>query len=178
MAGAGNVPRWRQASGLCDGSPQSSADERLLHRPSDRQRPVRTSPVPAADLIVYDCGVYADVYRTTMRVLYHKRDTALTVPYADPGFARAGIDDLLDAVFHPVLADYLLTHGEQPFAFKPITKGWYDAGDCGQYIHNAASVWPAIALALDLAPANLFADGELGIPESGNGVPDILDELR
>jgi len=122
--------------------------------------------------------VYADVYHTTMRVLYHKRNTSLTAPYADPGFERAGIDDLLDAVFHPVLADYLLTRGEQPFAYKPITKGWYDAGDYGQYIHNAASVWPTIALALDLAPANLFEDGELGIPESGNGVPDILDELR
>jgi len=31
---------------------------------------------------------------------------------------------------------------------------------------------------MDLAPAGHFSDGELGLPESGNGIPDILDELR
>ena len=122
--------------------------------------------------------VYADVYRATTRVSYRKRDTTLTAPYADPGFERSGIGDLLDAVFHPVLGDYPLTRGEQPFAFKAISKGWYDAGDYGQYTHNAASVWPTIVLALALAPACLLTDGELGIPESGNGIPDIVDELR
>ena len=30
-------------------------------------------------------------------------------------------------------------------------------------------------LAYEMAPRN-FTDGELSIPESGNGVPDILDE--
>ena len=42
---------------------------------------------------------------------------------------------------------------------------------------NAAPVWYAIAAAHDLAPGN-FRDGDLGIPESGNGIPDILDELE
>ncbi|MCF7989875.1 MAG: glycoside hydrolase family 9 protein [Thiohalocapsa sp.] len=122
--------------------------------------------------------VYDDVYRTTMRLFYHKRNTALTAPYADPGYERAGIDPLLDAVFHPVLETYPLSRGETAFDYKPTRMGWYDAGDYGQYVHNAAPVWPALALALDLAADGHFADGELGIPESGNGIPDILDELR
>jgi endoglucanase len=122
--------------------------------------------------------VYADVWRTTMRVFYHKRNTELVAPYAEPGFERAGIDPLLDAVYHPVLAEYPLTRGESPFEHHTAAGGWFDAGDYGQYIHNAAPVWGLIGLALDLAPAGHFADGRLGIPESGNGIPDILDELR
>jgi endoglucanase len=122
--------------------------------------------------------VYAQVWRTTMRVFYHKRNTELTAPYADPGFERAGIDPLLDAVYHPVLADYPLTRGEAPFDYHMAVGGWFDAGDYGQYIHNAAPVWGLIGLAMDLANAGHFTDGELGIPESGNGIPDILDELR
>jgi hypothetical protein len=121
--------------------------------------------------------VYAEVWRTTMRVFYHKRNAELTAPYADPGFERVGIDPLLDAVNHPILADYALSAGETPFAHRPITGGWFDAGDYGQYVHNAAPVWGLIGLAMDLAPAGHFTDGELGVPESGNGIPDILDEL-
>ncbi|WP_462329638.1 glycoside hydrolase family 9 protein [Thiohalocapsa halophila] len=122
--------------------------------------------------------VYADVWRTTMRVFYHKRNTALAAPYAQPGFERAGIDPLLDAVYHPILAEYPLSVGEEPFARRPISGGWFDAGDYGQYVHNAAPVWGLVGLAMDLAPAGHFGDGELGLPESGNGIPDILDELR
>lgn len=121
--------------------------------------------------------IYDPVYRATMRVFYHRRNTAITAPYAEPGFERAGIDPSLSALFHPILADYPLSRGETPFAFKPIQAGWYDAGDYGQYIHNAAPVWALIGLALDLAAPGQFKDGELGIPESGNGIPDILDEL-
>lgn len=55
--------------------------------------------------------------------------------------------------------------------------GWYqDAGDWDGYATHA--VIPAFLMtAYELAPLN-FRDGELNIPESGNGIPDILDEAR
>ncbi len=57
------------------------------------------------------------------------------------------------------------------------SKGWYDAGDYGKYVVNGGiSVWTLLNL-YELYP-DAFADGTLNIPESGNGVPDILDEVR
>ena len=57
------------------------------------------------------------------------------------------------------------------------SKGWYDAGDYGKYVVNGGiAVWTLLD-AYEHNPG-AFADGALNIPESGNGVPDILDEAR
>ncbi len=53
--------------------------------------------------------------------------------------------------------------------------GWYhDAGDWDGYVHHTEVPYFLLAT-YELAPQN-FRDNELNIPESGNGVPDILDE--
>lgn len=65
-----------------------------------------------------------------------------------------------------------------------VTGGWYDAGDHGKYVVNGGiSLWTMQnqyerTLYVDDANADLYGDGALNIPESGNGVPDILDEAR
>lgn len=64
-----------------------------------------------------------------------------------------------------------------------VSGGWYDAGDYGKYVVNGGiAVWTLLALyertvafGGDVGP---FSDGALNIPESGNGVPDLLDEAR
>lgn len=67
-----------------------------------------------------------------------------------------------------------------------VRGGWYDAGDQGKYVVNGGI---AVYQLLDIAeregladPAtaesNAYGDGALRVPESGNGVPDILDEAR
>lgn len=55
--------------------------------------------------------------------------------------------------------------------------GWWDAGDYGRYVPSAASTIMSLLYAYHFNP-RLFADGSLHIPESGNGVPDLLDEMR
>lgn len=123
--------------------------------------------------------VYAPVARKVLRVFYHSRNgMPITSPWADPTHQRAGgIPDKLNGVFHSSVADSPLGNGEKAGQFRAIRRGWFDAGDYGQYMTNAAPVWFAVSTGLDLAPAN-FRDGDLGIPESGNGIPDILDELE
>lgn len=55
--------------------------------------------------------------------------------------------------------------------------GWYDAGDYGKYVVNGGiAVWTLLN-AYERNPA-AFGDGASTIPESQNGVPDILDEAR
>jgi endoglucanase len=64
-----------------------------------------------------------------------------------------------------------------------VSGGWYDAGDHGKYVVNAGiSVWTLLDMYerfthLGRTAAD-FGDGRLELPERGNGVPDLLDEVR
>jgi endoglucanase len=59
-----------------------------------------------------------------------------------------------------------------------VTGGWYDAGDHGKYIVNGGiSVWTLLN-AYERHARGLFRDGRAAIPEAGNGVADLLDEVR
>jgi endoglucanase len=54
--------------------------------------------------------------------------------------------------------------------------GWHDAGDYGRYIVPAAVAVSHLLYAYELFPQ--VCQDPLDIPESGNGVPDILNECR
>ena len=54
--------------------------------------------------------------------------------------------------------------------------GWHDAGDYGRYITPAAVTIAHLVYAYEQYPT-AFKE-ELNIPESGNGVPDVLNECR
>ena len=55
--------------------------------------------------------------------------------------------------------------------------GWYDAGDYGKYIVNASLSVGQMLLILEQFPEFMNNVG-LNIPESGNGIIDLWDELR
>ncbi|QUF03366.1 glycoside hydrolase family 9 protein [Actinosynnema pretiosum subsp. pretiosum] len=63
-----------------------------------------------------------------------------------------------------------------------VRGGWYDAGDHGKYVVNGGiSVWQVLnsyERAKLKGTEAALGDGKLNIPESGNGVPDVLDEAR
>ncbi|MFE0798534.1 glycoside hydrolase family 9 protein [Streptomyces sp. NPDC058812] len=65
-----------------------------------------------------------------------------------------------------------------------VSGGWYDAGDHGKYVVNGGiSTWELLStyersLHARTGEPSKLGDGTLGIPESGNKVPDILDEVR
>jgi len=56
------------------------------------------------------------------------------------------------------------------------TGGWHDAGDYGKYIVPAAKAVADLMLAYEHFPETF--EEQINIPESGNGVPDILNEVR
>ncbi len=55
-------------------------------------------------------------------------------------------------------------------------KGWYDAGDYNKYIVNSGITVYTLLAAWEHFPA-YFERQHIGIPESGNGLPDLLDEV-
>ncbi|CAM5738498.1 Endoglucanase OS=Streptomyces tendae OX=1932 GN=GUR47_04615 PE=3 SV=1 [Streptomyces tendae] len=65
-----------------------------------------------------------------------------------------------------------------------VSGGWYDAGDHGKYVVNGGiSTWELLStyersLHARTGEPSKLGDGSLRIPESGNKVPDILDEAR
>ena len=66
--------------------------------------------------------------------------------------------------------------GIQAGTERDITMGWWDAGDYRKYTSWMGAVIWDLAYAYEWYP-DRFSDST-NIPESGNGVPDILDEIK
>ncbi|MDE6004621.1 MAG: glycoside hydrolase family 9 protein [Oscillospiraceae bacterium] len=81
--------------------------------------------------------------------------------------------------------EWVFIYASEPSYSKSIdvTGGWYDAGDYGKYVVNGGvSMWTLAntyerALATDNAAKWADNSGTVKIPEAGNSIPDILDEL-
>ncbi len=157
------------------------ADFTALDQPG-RYR-LRVPGLGVSDPFAIAATVYDTPYQATMRLFYHARNsTPVVAPWAEPGYERpqGGVPPAMDAAFHEAVAGSPLSAGSTTdtgaSARHAVHRGWFDAGDYGQYVPNAAPIWYLVGAALDLAPQR-FADGDLNIPESGNGIPDVLDEL-
>lgn len=60
---------------------------------------------------------------------------------------------------------------------KSSAGGWYDAGDYAKYTVNAGFTIGMLLAAYEAFP-NQFPDNQTNIPESGNDISDLLDEIR
>jgi endoglucanase len=92
------------------------------------------------------------------------------------------IDDPVTGIRHAAchLRDGAMAHKDGANLagkFIPATGGWHDAGDYGKYVSTTA-VTTGQLLSLYEAHPKAFGDRQLSIPESGNGIPDLLDEMR
>ncbi len=65
-----------------------------------------------------------------------------------------------------------------------VVGGWYDAGDHGKYVVNGGIATAQLlstyerSLTAPSAQQGALGDGSLTIPESANGIPDVLDEAK
>lgn len=131
--------------------------------------------------------VYRPVFQATARALYHNRSgIALTQPFTE--FVRPAPHNPLETPGFKGRLQYTTVRMqewgseggskealEKGFKGPLDTFGWYqDAGDWDSYVsHMRVAI--ELLFAYEISPRN-FRDGELNIPESGNGIPDILDE--
>lgn len=59
---------------------------------------------------------------------------------------------------------------------RDLRGGWFDAGDSNKYVTFASQPVHQLLTTFERYP-DVF-DDRVGIPESGNGIPDVLDEVR
>jgi len=128
---------------------------------------VVTSHGDSSSSFVISDSVYDQVFRKALRGFYLQRcGMPLLATYA--GVYQHASCHPLDGVFHS---------STDTSGFHIATGGWHDAGDYGKYIVNAGISAGTLLLAYEMFPSR-FSSDDLGIPESGNSVPDILDEVR
>lgn len=116
--------------------------------------------------------VYKSVLKQAVRVFFYQRSGfAKQTPYAESpwtdGAAFLGAQQDTDArlVTNPTVA-----------SSKNLRGGWFDAGDYNKYV--PFTYGPLVDMMLAYEDNPLVWTDDFSIPESGNGVPDLLDEAK
>jgi endoglucanase len=145
----------------------------------------------------YPFTIGPDIYaslRTDAKTLFYTQRSG--IPILDslaPGYGRAaghvGVDPNqgdTSAVCLPLGDDAQRLYA-QPWTCggtRDVSGGWYDAGDHGKYVVNGGIAVAQLmqeyerTLTAPTGSRGALRDGTLAIPESDNGVPDLLDEVR
>ncbi len=107
--------------------------------------------------------VYKEVFKEAVRFFYYQRcGVELTKEYGGEWA-------------HPVCHSEMATiYGTDKKV--DVSGGWHDAGDYGRYVVATSKAVADLMLAYEANP-EAFTD-DFNIPESGNGIPDVLDEVK
>jgi hypothetical protein len=137
--------------------------------------------LPASEERSYDFVIRDDVYGivggAAMKSFYYQRcNHERELPHASDALGSfAGIGGRwVDGACHVSDHDVPAGPGSPDHSRLDLHGGWHDAGDYQKTLWDRGvgqMLW-----AYELNPA-AWSDGQLRIPESGNGIPDILDEL-
>ena len=118
-------------------------------------------------------NVYKPVLREAFRTFYYQRaGIAKAAPVAGPGWTDGAshIGPGQDSEAR------LYSSPRDKKAQRDLRGGWYDAGDYTQYTNWTADYCRTMLMSYSENP-DAWGD-DFGIPESGNGVSDILDEAK
>jgi hypothetical protein len=157
-----------------DGPPSGDTIWWVDFTPFDAQGTYRLySPSLNAQSYDFDIrsDVYADVTRAALHSFYYQRcNTPKTATHAG-AWADGSACHMSDLTTGPAA-------GHTNHGLKDLTGGWHDAGDYNKYVWSAVSTSVLTMLrAYEDNPAAL-RDDDTDIPESGNGFPDLLDEIK
>ena len=112
-------------------------------------------------------NVFARAYYMAMRAFYGQRcGTAVDLGSEFPGYSHPACH--LHGEFHSS------SGASGP---RDNVGGWHDAGDYGRYVVNSGIATGTLMWAWEIYGGRLRSI-PLKIPESGNGTPDILNEVR
>jgi endoglucanase len=116
--------------------------------------------------------VYHEVAAGSIKAFYYQRaSTTLPKRYAGQWQRAEGHPDN-EVLVHPSA----VSTGRPAGTVIASPRGWYDAGDYNKYIVNSGITMGTMLSLYEDFPA-YAKTVKLNIPESGNAVPDLLDEL-
>ncbi len=142
---------------------------------------------------------YGEPFYTMVRGLYMQRSGhSVAKPYSNwtrPAYHTAPVyeNDIVEVVPRDLrksvkpytspaiwseIADFDISGGsiDKSKVHADGTGGWYDAGDYQKRLFHYNNIFALLYL-FELKPQN-FTDNQLNIPESGDGIPDILNEAE
>lgn len=111
--------------------------------------------------------VYAKTWRLAMRSYYGQRcGIAVDLGPEFPGYKHPACH--LEGAYHA-------SSGKT--GPKAAVGGWHDAGDYGRYVVNSGITTGTLLWAYEFYGSRL-KNVNLALPESGNGLPDMLNEIK
>jgi len=138
--------------------------------------------VPSLNIRSYEFEIYPWIYNRVGEVVvksfyYQRCNHKKEEPYSGPW--QDGVCHTNDFHLSRWTGGNLAGHGyigPQPnYGILDLHGGWHDAGDYQKTPHWGRGVIQLL-WAYEVNPS-VWKDGQLNIPESGNGIPDILDEI-
>ena len=164
---------------LLDGAGREIRAWEACSRPADEASGDRVGlldpgPLPEGDYVLEGGGErrrfavrrrpWAEVTRALIRGLYFQR-------------CGCGLDEAHAGAYrHPPCHTAEAALWERPEIRRRVPGGWHDAGDYGKYVGPGAVAAAHLLYAWKLFPRG--CSDPLDLPETGNGVPDILNEAR
>lgn len=115
-----------------------------------------------------DDEVYQEALYMALRGFYGQRcGMSVSIPYKGNTFSHGACH----------LNDHVFDGSTDKSGSKDLTRGWHDAGDYGKYALNSGITTGTLLLMYERY-SDLFEAFNLDIPESGNGIPDVLNEIK
>jgi endoglucanase len=118
-------------------------------------------------------NVYYNTMKQAFRVFYYQRcGCSKSTPFAQTGWTDAAchIGTLQDF-------DCRRYNNTNAATSRDLSGGWHDAGDYNKYVNFAFEPMMDLMLSYKENPVTMGGDN-FNIAESGNGIPDILDEVK
>ena len=121
---------------------------------------------PSGESYDFEIGynLYDDIYKDVVLMLYRQRCGCEVTEDIAGNFAH-------DACH----TENAIIYGSTSSATVDVSGGWHDAGDYGRYVVSGAKTIQDLFLTYE--DFDISAD-DMGIPESKNGIPDLLDEAK
>jgi len=119
-----------------------------------------------------DPDVYNEVGKAALKTFYYQRcGVAHSQPYAQAPWSDP-------RVCHRYLTATTAATGEPDYGPLDLSGGWHDAGDYNKYVWGDLFLAMSTLMTAYESNPGVWGDGQLVIPGGGNGVPDIVDEIK